>query len=537
MRRWNGWGDEAVQVPVPPALERLLVAALGEPRPPVDVPFASVCAAVPPSRLPAHPLIASDADTRARHARGQGLPDLVALRSGQGLVFPDGVAEPQDEGEVAALLALCREREASVIPYGGGTSVVGHVNPEHGARPVLTLSLARLAGLRALDERSRLATFGPGVTGPALEEALGGRGYRLGHYPQSFERSTLGGWIATRSSGQQSRGYGRIEELFAGGTLVAPAGTLRLPPFPASAAGPDLRHLVLGSEGRAGVLTEAIVRVSPRPERERFEGVLFRAWADAAEAARAVAQSGVPISLLRVSNPLETETTFASKGGSRVAASLEAVMRWRGLRSPARCLAVIGFSGTRAGVRASRAEALSVLARAGAVRLAPSRLGAAWAKGRFRAPYLRDALWEKGYGVDTVETAVPWDRVPRMVEAVESALGAALAPHAERVHAFTHLSHVYATGASVYTTFVFRLADTPDATLSRWRTLKAAASETIVREGGTISHQHGVGVDHAPYLAAEKGAAGLAALAGALAALDPEGLLNPGKLLRDGTGR
>jgi alkyldihydroxyacetonephosphate synthase len=537
VRRWNGWGDEAVHVPVPAALERLLAAAIGEPRAPVDVPFASVCAAVPPSRLPAHPLFASDAATRACHARGQGFPDLVALRSGHGLVFPDAVAQPRDEHEVAALLALCREREAAVIPYGGGTSVVGHVNPERGGRPVLTLSLARLAGLRALDERSRLASFGPGATGPAVEEALGARGYRLGHYPQSFERSTLGGWIATRSSGQQSRGYGRIEDLFAGGTLVAPAATLRLPPFPASAAGPDLRQLVLGSEGRAGVLTEATVRVSPCPEREGFEGVLFREWGAAAEAARGLAQSGVPISMLRASNPLETETTFALKRGARAAGALEAVMRWRGLRSHARCLVVIGFSGTRAGVRAARSEALTALARAGAVRIAPSRLGAAWAKGRFRAPYLRDALWEKGYGVDTVETAVCWDRVPRMVEAVESALRAAPGPQGERVHAFTHLSHVYATGASVYTTFVFRLADTPEATLLRWRTLKAAASEAIVREGGTISHQHGVGVDHAPYLAAEKGAAGLAALAGAFAALDPEGLLNPGKLLREGSVR
>ena len=531
MRRWNGWGDEDASVHVPPALEALLRHTLGPGRPANDVAFDAVCGMVPPTRLPSHPSIAIDAATRVHHARGQGLPDLLALRSNHGLVFPDGVASPQTADEVAVLLSWARERAIAVIPYGGGTSVVGHVNPARDPRPVLTLSLARLDTLRHLDERSRLATFGAGVAGPALERALGARGFRLGHYPQSFERSTLGGWIATRSSGQQSRGYGRIEDLFAGGSLATPAGTLWLPPFPASAAGPDVRQLVLGSEGRAGVITEAIVRVVPLPEEERFEGVFLPDWPSAIEAARAVAQSGASFSMLRASNASETATTAALGGGTRAAAAMDTVLGWRGLAPGARCLVVLGFAGPARRVRAARREVRALLARAGAVSLASGRLGAAWQRGRFRAPYLRDALWETGYGVDTVETATTWAGVPHVVEEVERALAGALAGEGERVHAFTHLSHVYATGASVYTTFAFRTAATPEHTLDRWRRLKAAASAAIVGAGGTISHQHGVGVDHAPYLEAEKGALGLAVLGGALRALDPDGVLNPGKLL------
>ncbi len=531
MRRWNGWGDEGVDVHVPPAVLTLLAATLGPAQPSRDATFESVCAAVPASRLVGQPLVQTDAPARARHARGQSLPDLIALRSGTGIVFPDGVAEPASEAEVATLVATAAERGFSLIPYGGGTSVAGHVNPRPGATPVLTVSLARLFRLRHFDVESRLATFEPGATGPAIEQQLGALGYRLGHYPQSFEYSSLGGWIATRSSGQQSRGHGRIEDLFAGGTVVTPAGILRLPPFPASAAGPDLRHVVLGSEGRIGILTEAIVRVSPRPEVERFEAVFFPHWQAALSGARRLAQDGVPISMLRVSTPLETATNLALAGHTRGAAALGAVLRWRGAREPDRCMAVIGFTGAAGRMARARRDAFTSLREVGAVRVAGAMLGRAWVKGRFRAPYLRNGLWEMGYAVDTVETATTWKRIPATLAAVEGAVRGALAGEGEGVHAFTHLSHVYTTGASLYTTFVFRAAATPEETLDRWSRIKAAASEAIVGAGATISHQHGVGTDHAPYLAAEKGAVGMRALGRLVAAFDERGVLNPGKLL------
>jgi alkyldihydroxyacetonephosphate synthase len=535
MRRWNGWGDEGTTVPVPPGVAALLAGALGAGRPAGDAAFEEVRARVPPSRLPAHPLISTDAALRVRHARGQSLPDLIALRSGAGLVFPDGVAEPRREDEVQALLAFSRERGFTVIPFGGGTSVTGHVNPLAGGPPVLTLSLGRLNRLKHLDADSRLATFEPGASGPEVERQLGGHGFRLGHYPQSFEYSTLGGWIATRSSGQQSHGYGRIEDLFAGGTLATPEGTLRLPPFPASAAGPDLRHLVLGSEGRLGVLTEAVVRVSPAPEMEHFEAVFFRDWSEALHGARRLAQSGVAFSMLRVSTAAETATNLALGAGAHGSEALATLLRWRGLGGPARCLAVVGFAGTSRQVKQARGAALSLLRRDGGVTVAGQRLGRAWLKGRFRAPYLRNTLWEMGYAVDTVETATTWTLLPGTLDAVEEALRGGLAGEGEGVYAFTHLSHVYATGASLYTTFAFRAGPGPEATLARWERLKGAASRAIVGAGATISHQHGVGADHLPYLEAEKGPLGMRALRRLVNAFDGEGRLNPGKLIgRDG---
>jgi alkyldihydroxyacetonephosphate synthase len=530
MRRWNGWGAEGTEAHAPERLRRLLEDAIGPGERPHDVTFADVCEAVPASRLPAHPLIETDAPTRARHTRGQSLPDLIALRSGAGLVFPDGVARPATDDEVTALIAFAREHDLALIPYGGGTSVVGHINPRAGGRPVLTVSLGRLVALRAFDARSRLATFGTGVCGPDLEGQLQALGYRLGHYPQSFEYSTLGGWIATRSSGQQSRGYGRIEDLFAGGTLRAPSGTLRLPPFPASAAGPDLRHLVLGSEGRLGILTEAVVRVSPLPEVEHFDVVFFADWDAAVEAARGLTQSGLSLSMLRVSTAAETSANLVVAGRRRAMDALEAVLRWRG-RGAGKCMATVGFTGPAKQVRPARRAALALLRRHGATRVGGSLLGRAWQRGRFRGPYLRNTLWEMGYAVDTVETAATWTQVPRTLDAVERALRDGLAGEGERVHAFTHLSHVYATGASIYTTFVFRTGTGPDVTRERWRKLKSAASQAIVHEGATISHQHGVGEDHAPYLAAEKGPLGIRALERLIATFDEKGLLNPGKLL------
>ncbi len=275
MRRWNGWGEESVRCPVAEPARRFLESRLGPGIRPTDAALEDVTRRIPSSRLPPHPLISTDAETRVRHALGQSLPDWIALRSGRIAAFPDGVAFPTNSGQVRELLAYAAGAGARVIPYGGGSSVVGHLTvlPEFG--PALSVDLCRMNRLLALDEESGLATFQAGVRGPDLEAALRARGFTLGHFPQSFEHSTLGGWVATRSAGQFSLGLGRIEDLFAGGLLETPAGPLVLPPFPASAAGPDLRQVVLGSEGRLGILTEAVVRVRRVPRRERFLAVFF----------------------------------------------------------------------------------------------------------------------------------------------------------------------------------------------------------------------------------------------------------------------
>lgn len=533
MRRWNGWGDDRITYPVPAGAIEKLAHWVGPGTPPDDVTLADVTAQVPPSRLPEHPLVDRERLGRVRHARGQSLSDWVALRSGRVETFPDGVAHPRNDEDVRTLINYAKETGALLIPYGGGTSVVGHVNPLPGDAPVLTVSLGHLSRLRRFDQESLLATFGAGVAGPELEAQLRAHGCTLGHFPQSFAYSTLGGWVATRSSGQQSLGYGRIDDLFVGGRLEAPAGSLALPAtFPASAAGPDLRRLVLGSEGRLGILTEATVRASPLPEAEEFRAIFFPDFESGRQATRAMIQAGLPLSMLRLSTARETETTLALAGHHWLIAGLEKYLALRGAGEE-KAMLLFGASGRQAMVEEVSAEVVQVAGDygGGLARIAGRRFGEEWRKARFHTPYLRNSLWELGYAVDTLETAVTWSRVRATIDAVEGALQQALAEEGERVHAFTHLSHFYRDGSSVYTTYLFRLGAGPEETARRWRALKAAASEAILSVGGTISHQHGVGTDHAPYLAAEKGALGMGALEAAAAHFDPQGMMNPGKLL------
>lgn len=529
MRRWNGWGDEAVTYSLPAGARQALHAWVGPGTPPRDATVEQVLATVPPSRLPAHPLVSTDPFIRLAHARGQSLPDWLALRSGRLPAFPDGVAYPADDAAVRDLLRYARQAGARVIPYGGGTSVVGHVNVLPDAAPVLTVDLARMSALQRLDEVSGLATFGTGIAGPDLEAQLRAHGFTLGHFPQSFEYSTLGGWIATRSSGQQSLHYGRIERLFAGGRLESPAGTLLLPPFPASAAGPDLRELVLGSEGRLGIITEATVRATRLPEREEFLGVFFPDLERGCAAVREIMQARLPLCMLRLSTALETATTLALAGRERLIAALEWLLARRGV-AEGKCMLILGLAGRHGIVGAARRAALALARQHGGVCIGRS-FGRQWHKDRFRTPYLRNTLWEMGYAIDTLETAADWTAIPRVIAAVERSLHAALEAFGERAHVFTHLSHLYPYGSSIYTTYLFRLAPDPDETLARWQRMKAAASQAIVALGGTISHQHGVGVDHAPYLEAEKGKLGMEVLRGLCKMLDPEHMMNPGKML------
>ncbi len=418
-----------------------------------------------------------------------------------------------------------------VLPAGGATSVAGHLTPV-GAAPVLTLAMGRMMRLLDLDPEAQLARFEAGVAGPDLEAQLRAHGFTLGHFPQSFELSTLGGWIVTRSSGQQSARYGRIEQLFAGGVLQTPDREWTLPTFPASAAGPDLREWVLGSEGRIGVLTEASVRVTRAPAAERFVGVFFPDWASGLAAVRRLAQAKLGLSMLRLANPAETFTTLSMAGHASAMGWLERYLALRGARE-GKCLLFAGFTGAGAGpVRAMQRAAAAIWREHGGVTTG-TLLGRKWAERRFAGVYLRNALWDAGYAVDTMETACDWPRVPAMVQALETAGRQALARHGERTHCYTHLSHVYAQGSSVYSTFVYRIGGDYESALARWQSLKTAVGDAIVAQGGTITHQHGVGKDHARWLPAEKGESGMSAIAAMVREFDPHGVMARGNLLGD----
>lgn len=530
MKRWNGWGSDKVKVPLPKAARAYLSEVIGPSKPGPAASFNGVRQRLPKSRLPDHPLISPDPDLRLRHSRGQSLPDWIALKFGTIERFPDGVAQPASEEEVAKLIALVGEAGLRIIPYGGGTSVVGHINPPRDERPILTVDMGRIRAMFEIDELSRLATFGAGIIGPHLEAQLRAHGYTLGHFPQSFEYSTLGGWIATLSSGQQSLYYGRINDLFAGGRMITPVGNLDLPPLPASAAGPDLREIVLGSEGRLGIITKATVRISPLPEQENFHAVFFPDWEQGIIAVREMVQDRLPLSMIRLSNATETVTTLILAGQERLVRLLHRLLRARGLGDE-KCLLFIGVTGSSDAVKKARRSALDIARDHGGVHVG-RRMGNEWRKSRFTTPYFRNTLWDSGYAVDTLETALPWRNLPAASEAVLKALEEGLSDIGERVLAFAHVSHVYRSGASIYVTYLFRLTDSAEDTLSRWKKLKEAASRAIVDHGGTISHQHGVGVDHLPWLKAEKGELGLRVISTMAKFFDPAGIMNPGKLVK-----
>jgi alkyldihydroxyacetonephosphate synthase len=528
MRRWNGWGDENTHYPLPESAAAYLEGKVGAGAPVPDAAIESLLSQAPASRLAQHPLVRTEALERLLHARGHSLPDWIELRYGRVESFPDGVAYPADSNEVASLINYAQQTGVKLIPYGGGTSVVGHINPPPGSPPALIMDLSHLNQLIELDEISRLATFGAGVCGPDLEKQLNQRGYTLGHFPQSFELSTLGGWIATRSSGQQSYYYGRIEDLFSGGHIETPLGALDLPDLPASAAGPDLRQVILGSEGRLGIITQANVRVRPLPESEAFYGIFFHTWEEGAQAVREIAQARLPISMARLSDPQETETTLRLSGKDSLVALAERGLGWLGYAEQ-RSLLVLGVTGEKRLAKLALSQANEICRAHGGL-FTGQTIGKTWRKSRFLTPYLRNTLWERGYAIDTLETALPWRQVLPARPAIQSAIRDALAREDERGLVFSHLSHVYRDGASIYTTYLFRRTANPRQTLERWQAMKAAASQVILAFGGTISHQHGVGRDHAPYLEAEKGPLGIKLIQSMAVALDPDGLMNPGKL-------
>ena len=531
MRRWNGWGDENNSFPLREAGLDYVSARIGAGRVLPDASLQAVLATVPSSRMPAHPLVSADPELRLRHARGQSLPDWYAMRSGQFGIFPDGVAQPDDSHQLRSLLLWAREHQIQVIPYGGGTSVAGHITPQACDAPILTISMARMNKLLSIDPLSQIARFGAGTPGPELERQLFEHGYTLGHFPQSFELSTIGGWVASRSSGQQSIRYGRIEQIFAGGRIETLRGTLDIPVIPASAAGPDLREIFMGTEGRMGIISEVDVRVQRLPEHESFHVAFLPDWDSALNFVRNLVQAKVAVSLLRLSNPEETRSHLLLGAQAWQVNLLNGYAALRGSGRD-KCMVTFGTTGTERQARFVLTEVKRHLRPARGF-YAGTFMGKRWEHSRFRSPYLRHGLWEHGYSVDTLETCVNWSSVTETMHRIEQAITdhcGSDGGSAERAQVFSHLSHVYTQGSSIYTTYVFRNSPTYEASLQRWRAMKQAASQAVVSMGGTISHQHGVGRDHARWLPVEKGELGMASIGQIINYFDEEQLLNKGCL-------
>lgn len=512
------WGDPAHAAPLPDSARGLVEMVFGL----TDRP-ASDLVDLPPSAIDptlVDGLVAllgaeqvrTDDETRRLRTRGKSTPDLLRQRAGDLSDAPDVVVRPSTHDEVAAVLAFAVEHHLAVVPFGGGTSVTGGlVARREGYAGLVSLDLVRMKRLLAVDHTSMTATLEPGLRGPEAEALLAAEGLTLGHFPQSFEFASIGGFAATRSSGQSSAGYGRFDALVVGLRAATPSGELRLGSAPANAAGPDLRQLLLGSEGAFGVITAVTVRVRALPAEKVYEGWRWPSFDAGRDAMRTLAQGGLLPTVLRLSDEAETGINLARP---------DAI----GDSSTGGCLMIAGYEGTQEAVAAKRAAVTAVLAGLGGT-AAGEEPGRAWAAGRFHAPYLRDSMLDVGVLVETLETATFWAGVPRLYADVKAALEASLGSPAL---VLCHVSHVYETGCSLYFTVAAQEGDDP---LARWRAAKAAACDAIVAAGATITHHHAVGTDHRPWLAAEIGDLGVSVLRAVKAELDPTGILNPGVLV------
>ncbi len=510
------WGDPASAAPLPDAARGLIELAFG-----LDESPAVEARSLPAPRLDDDLLaglrtlvgddhVLVDDETRRRRTRGKSTPDLLRARAGDLSDAPDAVVRPGDHDDVVALLAFAVEHRIAVVPFGGGTCVTGGLAARRdGYAGLISLDLIRMKRLLAVDDVSMTATLEPGLRGPEAEALLAEHGLTLGHFPQSFEYASIGGFAATRSSGQSSAGFGRFDAMVVGLTAVTPSGELTLGSSPANAAGPDLRQLLLGSEGTFGVITSVTVRVRRLATVKTYDGWRWPSFAEGAAAMRTLAQAGLLPTVIRLSDESETAINLARPeeiGNAETG-----------------CLMIVGYEGTAEQVAAKHDAVTAVLAGLGGTDLGEEP-GRAWAHGRFNAPYLRDSLLDVGVLVETLETATFWSNLDRLYADVKGALEGSL----DGAMVLCHISHVYETGASLYFTVAAKAGDDP---LAQWQVAKAAASDAMVEAGATITHHHAVGIDHKPWFAREIGPVGVQVLRAVKDSLDPTGVLNPGVLI------
>ncbi|APU26258.1 flavoprotein [Mycobacterium tuberculosis variant caprae] len=526
---WDAWGDPAAAKPLSDGVRSLLKQVVGladSEQPELD-----------PAQVQLRPSALSGADhdalarivgteyfrtadrDRLLHAGGKSTPDLLRRKDTGVQDAPDAVllpGGPNGEDAVADILHYCSDHGIAVVPFGGGTSVVGGLDPvRNDFRAVISLDMRRFDRLHRIDEVSGEAELEAGVTGPEAERLLGEHGFSLGHFPQSFEFATIGGFAATRSSGQDSAGYGRFNDMILGLRMITPVGVLDLGRVPASAAGPDLRQLAIGSEGVFGVITRVRLRVHRIPESTRYEAWSFPDFATGVAALRTITQTGTGPTVVRLSDEAETGVNLATTeaiGETQITGG---------------CLGITVFEGTQEHTESRHAETRALLAARGGTSLGegPAR---AWERGRFAAPYLRDSLLAAGALCETLETATVWSNTPVLKAAVTEALTTSLAASGTPALVMCHVSHVYPTGASLYFTVVAGQRGDP---IEQWLAAKKAASDAIMATGGTITHHHAVGSDHRPWMRAEVGDLGVTLLRTIKATLDPAGILNPGKLI------
>ena len=548
--KWWGWGsdDVAFTHDDKPSFKPFLKDNLGvdvdrvSERPAafdqLDIPAPQVDAGLRAAleRAVGEEYVSDDALDRIVHARGKSLRDLVRQRRGDLGRVPDLVVRPGDEAAVTAILAAALEADAVVIPFGGGTSISGSLEaPREETRTVLSVDLERMDGVLAIDPTSRLARVQAGVYGPRLEEQLNAQGYTFGHYPDSFTYSTLGGWIATRSSGMQSDRYGDIADSTRGLRVVTPAGLLVTRPVPATSTGPSVREMVLGSEGRLGIICEATVQVRRLPPERTILGYLLPNWAESVAAMRDIAASEAAPSVTRVADANETAFSFATKKGGSLLDTLQStalkqfLKRGKGYELDQMCLGFIGYEGPESHVKAQRKAAGKIVSKHGGLCIGSSP-GELYDQKKFDTPYIRDYLLDRGVLADVSETAAPWSELQPLHAAVTGAARSAFADLGVRGYIMCHLSHSYHAGACLYFTFALVPSGRRDG-LEEYGVVKSAIQQAFVDNGGTLSHHHAVGTEHAEWLEQDISAPGVGMLKALFDGTDPGANLNPGKIV------
>ena len=548
--KWWGWGDEGVSFTHrdKPALAPFIKRHLG-----LDVqgetsrPLTFDDLRIPePSLAPdlrtalagavGSEQVSTDPLDRVVHARGKCLRDLIRHRRGELGRLPDVVVRPGDEDEVAAVMHAALEADAVLIPFGGGTNISGSLEaPEGEQRTVISIDMGLMDRVLDIDEESRLARVQAGVLGPRLEEQLNARGWTLGHFPDSFTHSTLGGWIATRSSGMQSDKYGDVADLTRAVRVVTPAGVLATRPVPHASTGPSVREMVLGSEGRLGIITEATVHVHRVPERRTILGYLFPSWAEAVAAMREIAASEASPSVTRVSDAYETQFSFATRKDPSLIDRLkskalsEYLERRRKFDREAMCLSFIGYEGTKDHVAAQRKLVGRIVSSHGGLCVG-SGPGELYDQKKFDTPYIRDYLLDRGAPGDVSETSAPWSALPKLYDNVMTAARGAFDELGVRGYVMCHLSHSYHSGACLYFTFAFKPSGERDV-LEEYDVVKDAIQQTFVDSGATLSHHHAVGTEHAKWLEQDLSGPGVVMLRALFEGVDPGANLNPGKIV------
>lgn len=482
-----------------------------------------------------------DDEMRVVHSFGRSVTDLFRARTGDFVRLVDAIVYPASESEVEQVLALALEADLVLIPYGGGSCISGSVTPDAAEqRPILTVNLGRMRRVLEIDETAGLARVEAGVYGPDLEEQLTAQGWTLGHFPDSFAYSTLGGWAATRSSGMQSDKYGDIADIVRGLRMVHPRGVLSVTALPGQSDGPSLREMVVGSEGRLGVITELTVQVHRVAPVREVIAYMYPDWAHGIRGMHAIARStDVSPTFTRLSDGPETAFSLSmvkepssTKGkiAAKVQDGLFAYLRSKGWdTSEEMCISYVCFEGSKESVARQQAVVKRIVKANGGISLGAGP-GAIYDQKKFDTPYLRDFLLSYDVFGDVSDTAAPWSRLNEMHTTVMDAGYQALAEQGLPGFMFCHMSHSYHSGACLYFTFAFPYSS-EDVALEQYLHVKKAIQQAFIDHGGTLSHHHAVGTEHQPWIEQDITPVGVSILNDLFTGTDPGRNLNPGKIV------